>query len=153
MKKIVACALLAIALLGAPYKIGQSVMPLNLSDQHGKAVTVSVMPKTLIMAFEKGTGATVNNFLLASGKEYLKKNNAEFVADISQMPSFVVENFALPKMRKYPHTVLLIRDEEQGLCFPAQEDKITVMKFRDNFLIQIEFVETVAELKATIEKL
>ena len=152
MKKIVACALLAVSLLAAPYKIGQSVSPLSLSDQHGKKVTMKVMPKTLIMAFEKGTGATVNEFLLDSGKEYLKKNNTGFVADISQMPNFITESFALPKMRKYPHTVLLIRDEEQGLRFPIQEDKITVMKFRGNFLTQIEFVETAAELKAAIEK-
>ena len=152
MKKIVACALLAVSLMAAPYKIGQSVSPLVLSDQHGKKLTMKVMPKTLIMAFEKDTGATVNEFLLASGKEYLKKNNAGFVADISQMPNFITETFALPKMRKYPHTVLLIRDEEQGLRFPIQEDKITVMKFRGNFLTRVEFVETAEQLKEAIEK-
>jgi len=152
MKKIVACALLAVSLMAAPYKIGQSVSPLSLVDQKRKKATMKVMPKTLIMAFEKGTGATVNEFLLDSGKEYLKKNNAGFVADISQMPNFITETFALPKMRKYPHTVWLIRDEEQGIRFPIQEDKITVMKFRGNFLTQVEFVETAAELKAAIEK-
>ena len=127
-------------------------MPLNLIDQHGKRSTLKVMPKTLIMAYEKGTGATVNEYLALQGKEYLKKNNAVFVADISQMPNFITETFALPKMRKYPHTVLLIRDEEQGLNFPAQEEKITVMKFRGNFLTKIEFVETAEQLKKAIEQ-
>lgn len=152
MKKVFIFLAVTMALWAAPYKIGQSIMPLNLVDQHGKRSTLKVMPKTLIMAFEKGTGATVNEYLAAQGKEYLKKNNAAFVADISQMPNFITETFALPKMRKYPHTVLLIRDEEQGVNFPYQEDKITIMKFRGNFLTKVEFIETDAELKKAIEQ-
>lgn len=152
MKKMVTFALLAISLMAAPYQIGQSITPLNLIDQHGKRSTLKVMPKTLIMAFEKGTGATVNEYLAVQGKEYLKKNNAAFVADISQMPNFITETFALPKMRKYPHTVLLIRDEEQGVKFPGEEGKITVMKFRGNFLTKVQFVETAEQLKKAIEQ-
>lgn len=152
MKKVVVFALMALSLFGAPYQIGQSVYPLELQDQFGKHIVLKAMPKTLIMAFEKGTAATVNDYLAAQDKGYLKKNNTAFVADISQMPNFITEAFALPKMRKYPHTVLLIRDEEQGLKFPGEEEKITVMKFRGNFLTQVEFVTTAAELKQAIEQ-
>lgn len=152
MKKIIMALLAAAALWAAPYKVGQSVMPLDLNDQFGKRYTLKAMPKTLIMAFEKGTGATVNEYLTVQEKGYLAKNKAAFVADISQMPKFITESFALPKMRKYTHTVLLIQDEEQGLNFPAQEDKITVMKFRGNFLTKIEFISTAPELKKAIEQ-
>ena len=117
-----------------------------------KKHTLKVMPKTVIMAFEKGTGATVNEYLAAQGKGYLAKHKAAFVADISLMPKFITESFALPKMRKYPHTVLLIQDEMVGLKFPGEEEKITVMKFRGNFLTQIRYVTTAAELKAAIEE-
>jgi hypothetical protein len=151
MKKVAAILLIALSLWGAPYKVGQSVMPLDLNDQFGKRYTLKVMPKTLIMAFEKGTGATVNEYLSAQEKGYLAKNKAVFVADISQMPKFITETFALPKMRKYNHTVLLIQDEEQGINFPYQEEKITVMKFRGNFLTKVDFVSTADELKKAIE--
>lgn len=152
MKKVIVLLMIAVSVWAAPYKVGQSVMPLDLSDQHGKRITLKVMPKTLIMAFEKGTGATVNEYLTVQEKGYLVKNKAAFVADISQMPKFITESFALPKMRKYTHTVLLIQDEEQGLNFPAQEEKITVMKFRGNFLTKIEYISTAAELKKAIEQ-
>ena len=152
MKKVLVTLLAAAALWGAPYQVGQSVMPLDLSDQFGKKHAMKSMPKTLIMAFEKGTGATVNDYLAAQGKGYLAQHKAAFVADISLMPNFITESFALPKMRKYPHTVLLIRDEEQGLRFPGEEGKITVMKFRGNFLTKIDFIETAAELKKAIEQ-
>jgi hypothetical protein len=152
MKKVIISLLVAVSIWAAPYKVGQSVMPLDLSDQFGKRVTLKMMPKTLIMAFEKGTGATVNEYLSAQEKGYLAKNKAAFVADISQMPKFITESFALPKMRKYAHTVLLIQDEEQGFDFPYQEDKITVMKFRGNFLTKVEFISTVSELKRAMEQ-
>ncbi|MEW5831880.1 MAG: hypothetical protein AB1763_03475 [Campylobacterota bacterium] len=152
MKRVIITCLAALSLWGAPYKVGQSVMPLDLSDQFGKKHSLKAMPKTLIMAFEKGTGATVNEYLAEQEKGYLAKNRAAFVADISQMPPFITETFALPKMRKYPHTVLLIRDEEQGLRFPGEDGKITIMKFRGNFLTKIDFVESAAELKKAIEQ-
>lgn len=152
MKKVMILLFMAMSLWAAPYKVGQSVMPLDLNDQFGKRYTLKMMPKTLIMAFEKGSGATVNEYLTAQEKGYLAKNKAAFVADISQMPKFITESFALPKMRKYTHTVLLIQDEEQGLNFPYQEDKITVMKFRGNFLTKVEFIETAEQLKKAIEQ-
>ncbi len=152
MKKVIMFALLAMSLYAAPYKLGQSVMPLDLEDQFGKKSTMNVMPKTLIMAFEKGTGATVNEYLTVQEKGYLKKYDAGFVADISHMPNFITKVFALPKMRKYTHTVLLIRDEEQGLRFPAEDGKITVMTFRGNVVTSVEYVITANELKAAIEK-
>jgi hypothetical protein len=55
-------------------------------------------------------------------------------------------------MRHYPHTILLIQDEEEGLKFPYQEEKLTVMKFRDNILISIEFISTAEDVKKAIEQ-
>lgn len=144
--------MIALSVWAVPYKVGQSVSPLKVEDQHGNHVILKTMPKTLIMAYEKGTGATVNEYLNVQDKGYLKQYNAAFVADISQMPNFITTAFALPKMRKYIHTVLLIRDEEQGLRFPAQEERITVMKFRGNLLTEVAFIATTAELKSVIEQ-
>jgi len=152
MKKVIVALLVAVSVWAAPYTVGQSVILPDLNDQFGKRVTLTSMPKTLIMAFEKGTAATVNEYLAVQENGYLSKNKAAFVADISQMPKFIAETFALPKMRHYPHTILLLQDEEEGLKFPYQEEKITVMKFRDNILTAIEFISTAEELKKAIEQ-
>lgn len=152
MKKVIILILIAASVWGIPYKIGQSVVPLDLQDQYGKRATFKVMPKTLILAYEKETAATVNEFLNGQVSGYLKKYNAAFVADISGMPNFITEAFALPKMRKYSHTVLLIRDEEEGLKFPGKEEKITVMKFNGNVVASITYISTAAELQAAIEQ-
>jgi len=110
-----------------------------------------VMPHTLIMAFEKGTGTTVNEYLAAHDKGYLNEHNTAFVADISGMPSFITTSFAIPKMQKYPHTVLLIYDEEFGLKFPGEDEKITIIKFKGNIIQSIDYISTAEELKKAIE--
>lgn len=152
MKHVVVLLVMVLSLLAAPYKAGQSVMPLDLKDQFGKKHTLKVMPHTLLMAFEKGTGATVNEYLAGQDKGYLSAHNAAFVADISGMPSFITNTFAIPKMQKYPHTVLLIYDEEFGLKFPGEEGKITVMKFKGNFLQSINYVSSANEIKQAVEQ-
>ncbi len=153
MKKVIISFLfIAVSMWGASYKVGQSVPPLELKDQFAKQHTLAMMPHTLIMAFEKGTGTTVNEYLAAQDKGYLDGYNAVFVADISGMPSFITQAFAIPKMQKYPHIVLLIDDEEFGLKFPGKEEKITIMKFKGNFLESIDYVSTADELKKAIEQ-
>lgn len=152
MKKTLLLMLMALSIWAAPYKVGQSVPPLDLPDQFGKRTVLKEMPKTLIMAYEKGTSAIVNDFLNGQDGGYLKKYNAAFVADISGMPNFITEAFALPKMRKFPYPVLLIRDEEQGLKFPGEEAKITIMKFSGNVLSGISYVSSPEQLKAAIEQ-
>ncbi|MDD2950784.1 MAG: hypothetical protein PHU29_08350 [Sulfuricurvum sp.] len=153
MKKIIVVLLLiAVSLWGAPYKEGQSVPPLELKDQFGTKHILKVMPHTLIMVFEKGTSSTVNDYLAAQDKGYLNAHNAAFVADISGMPSFITKAFAIPKMQKYPHIVLLIDDEEFGLKFPGKEEKITIMKFKGNTVESIDYVGTADELKKAIEQ-
>lgn len=152
MKKVTVLALMVLSLWAAPYKLGQSVTPLDLNDQFGKHITLKTMPHTLVMAFEKGTSATVNDCLGKQNGAYLSEHKAAYIADISPMPTFIAEAFALPKMRKYPYTVLLIRDEEIGLKFPAQEGKITVLRLEGNVIKAIEYVTTADELKKAIEQ-
>lgn len=150
MKKIVLFALMAMSLCAAGYSVGQVVPPLSLKDQFGHTTQLTTMPKTVIMAFEKATATTVNDYLATQNKGYLAQNNAVFIADISQMPSFIATTFALPKLRTYAHPILLIEDEEQSLAFPAQEGKITVLHFDHNRVSGIDFVSNATELKKGI---
>lgn len=151
MKKIIFLLVIAVSVWGAAYNVGQSIQPLNLKDQFGKIHSLKEMPHTLIMVYEKGTSATVNEYLSLQDKGYLNAHNTAFIADISGMPSFITTAFAIPKMQKYPHIVLLIDDEEFGLKFPGQEEKITVIKLKGNVIQFIDYISTADELKKAIE--
>ena len=152
MKKAVAWLMIASALWSAPYRVGEALPAMALNDQFGKTHTLKEMPKTVIMAFEKGTAAMADELLGKQTAGYLAAHHAVYIADISPMPGFIAEAFALPKMRKYPYTVLLIRDEETGLKFPAADGKVTLLRMEGNVIRSVEYAETADELKAAIEK-
>lgn len=151
MKKVLLFLLITLSMWAASYNVGQTVPPLNFPDQFGKITVFKEMPQTFIFTREKGTSAIVNDFLKTQDGAYLQKYNAVYVADISGMPNFITEVFALPKMRKYPYSVLLIRDESQ-VKFPGEEGKVTVMKLKGNMVTSISYVSIPEQLKAAIEQ-
>jgi len=152
MKKVVIGLVVAMSVWGASYSVGQSLSSLDLPDQFGKHHSIKAMPTLLIIAFEKGTAATVNDCLGKEKSDYLSSHKALYIADISKMPSFIAKVFALPKMEKYPYTVLLIQDEEQGAKFPAKEEKITLIHLEGNTIKKIDYLSSANELKQAIEK-
>jgi hypothetical protein len=152
MKKVFLTLLIAMSVWAVGYKAGDTVPPIDFPDQFGKRAIFNEMPQTLILTYEKGTSATVNDFLATQDGAYLQKHNAVYIADISGMPNFITEVFALPKMRKFAYPVLLIRDEEQGLKFPGEEGKVTVMKLKGNFVSSVTYVSTPEQLKVAIEQ-
>ncbi len=55
------------------------------------------------------------------------------------MPSFISSLIALPKMKKYPFSVMLINDDF-GKQFNQLEDKITVYQLKDHKIKAIRFL-------------
>ncbi len=124
----------------------EPIQAFTLLDQFEKPHTVDSHIKTIIISFEKSTGADMNAFLNAHQPDYLQKHRAVFIANISEMPSLITKLFAMPKMRKYKHTILIINDEENHQ-FAYQEDKITIYKIEDGKVKSIHFVNTSKEVE------
>lgn len=70
---------------------------------------------------------------------FLKNNKAVFIANISGMPSIITKLFALPKMRKYDHEILLIYDEDDKR-FISKEEKSTLYTLKDGVIKSIDFI-------------
>lgn len=127
---------IVIALLGAfavsglasatPLKPGQTFPVFkNTKDQHEKAYPMPKELKHVAVAFTMGVGKSANQALAEKGADYLPAANAVFIANIYGMPG-IGRFFAMPKMRKYPHRIMLA--DAEGLLddFPQKEDKVTV---------------------------
>ena len=117
----------------------------TLPDQFEKIHTVDKSVRTIIVTFEKSTGADMNSFLNEQQPDFLQKHNAVFVANISKMPSLITKLFAMPKMKKYKHTILIINDEENHQ-FLYQKDKITVYTLDKGVVTSIDYVDTVQDV-------
>lgn len=140
IKRIIILVFFTTFLFSSTFEVNKKVDNFSLLDQFDKTHTVNSDIKTIIVSFEKGTGADINEFLNKKPRDFLEKNQAVFIANIAQMPSIITSMFALPKMRKYKHTILLIYDEEDKR-FVQKDDYSTLYKLEDGVIKSISYIK------------
>ncbi len=146
MKLIISFILLITSLFSQGFEKNGKLNHFSLPDQFNKMHTVSDDTQTLIVSFEKDTGKMVNEFLASKESDFLQKHHAVFIANISGMPSIITKLFALPKMRDYKHTILLIYDENDKR-FLQKDELSTVYKIENGVIKDIEFVKDKKDLE------
>jgi hypothetical protein len=142
------CLLLALASpvlnsVGAAeiYKVGDVFETFTTNDQHEKPYTLSPDVRLIVVSYTMGVGKDANRFFEKQPVTLLADHRAVFLSNIYGMPA-VGRFFALPKMRKYPHRILLADAENFLARHPQQEDKLTVFRLDEAARITaIEFVD------------
>lgn len=138
MKHLLLISLLLTGTLFADFNVGDKLPAITLNDQFDKEFTVDAKDTLIIMAFEKDISVVVNDYLKTQPASFLETHNAKYISDISTMPSFITSMFALPKMKKYPFSVMLINDDF-GNQFNRQKGKITIYTLKNNKIQSIDF--------------
>ncbi|WP_221031399.1 hypothetical protein [Actomonas aquatica] len=136
------------------YEVGDKFETIAVKDQHEKDVTVAPGGDTrhLIVSFVMGTGKDANRYFEKQGATWLEKHDAVFLANIYGMPG-IGRMFALPKMKKYPHRILLGDDEHLLDRYPEQKGKLTVFDFNaDGTIAAIRFLDPDDELDQLFAK-
>ena len=151
-KKIVLATLLALGLNAASLNIDSSIVDIKIKDQFDKVHTLNSDVKTILFASDKGTSDMLRDYLLPlSEKEnVLEKNGAVYVADISGMPSLISKFIALPKMKKYPFSILLLDDSNKD-NFVKEDGKIIVYSVVDGKITNIKKISSKEELANIIK--
>jgi hypothetical protein len=109
-----------------PLKVGDAVPVFAAKDQFGKDFKFTPGLHFLLLGFDMAASKSANLKLTDLGAGWLEKHDAAYVLDIHSMPS-IARMFAFPKMRKYPHRIILGDDENLLAPFPRQDGKITVL--------------------------
>ena len=156
MKKVLILMALAITIVSADVlKISSALSSLNkfeYENPQGEKLTIPSNVKTIIISYKKETGKLINKYLISKHPTYFDELNAIFIADINKMPSVITTLFALPKIRKYKHTVYLHYSEEFAKYIPAKDKKITIIKIQNQKVKSISYVSTQSELKKALEE-
>ncbi len=146
-----ATLILAAGLLGstlamaAPYATGQKVEAFQAKDQHENAFTLKPEDvRFLLVTHDMDTGKKANAALDALGKDYLPAKKAVYVANIHGMPG-IGRMFALPKMRKYSHRIILGDDAALIARFPQETGKVTVLQLADGKVKNVKYWEPSGE--------
>lgn len=110
----------------AEYAVGDVLEPFKISDAKGGSFDYQPgFLACLIVSYEMSPGKAVNGYLAAKPADYLETHRAAFIANIHGMPA-IGRFFALPKMEKYPHRILLGDSETLLLRHPVKADRVTV---------------------------
>lgn len=139
MKYLLLISLLFTTGLFADFKVGDRLPNITLQDQFEHEMKVEITDTMVIMAFEKDVSVHVNEFLKTKEGTFLATHHSKYISDISTMPSFITSMFALPKMKKYPFSLMLIEDDF-GMQFNQQDGKITVYTLKKYKIRKIEFL-------------
>ena len=111
-----------------PYAKGSTIKGFQAKDQHEQAYTFDAKStRFLLVSHDMDTGKKANGALTSLGKDYLPGKKAVFIANIHGMPG-IGRMFALPKMKKYSHRIVLGDDAALIAGFPRQQGKVTVLK-------------------------
>ncbi len=156
MKTLFALLTLSFALFAAEtLSVGTHLDTLKhykYENQHKYPMQIPSATRLVIVSFEKDTGALVNDYLDTKKSSYIVDHNAVFIADINRMPSIITTMFALPKMQKYKHPIYLHYEDKFENFMPHKEEKLTLLRIKDEKVESITYISTLDELKAAIEK-
>ncbi len=119
---------------GATYRVGDAFAAFTTKDQHDQSYTYAGGARLVIVAFEMGAGKAANAFFETKPAGFLDEHRAIFISNIHGMPG-IGRMFALPKMKKYPHRILLADAPDFLARYPAQEDQLTVLSLDERGVI------------------
>lgn len=151
-RRLAAFALLALSFACAHaaelYKTGDTLEAFTVKDQHEREFAFKPGPRAVIVSFSMSVGKDANGYFAAQPAGFLDQQNTLFIANIYGMPG-IGRFFALPKMKKYPHRILLGDDEHLLDRYPVQDGKLTVVRLDPAAKITaIEFVDAEKGLPA-----
>ncbi len=135
-----------------PYKIGDTFAAFTVNDQHEKPYTFAPGPKMLLVSHVMSVGKDTNTYLAKQPATYLDDHGAIYLANIYGMPG-VGRFFALPKMKKYPHRILLADDEHLLDRHPQKKNHLTLFRLdAAGKITAIEFIDPEKDLPGAFAK-
>ncbi len=139
MKHLLLTSLLFVNFVFANFKVGDTLPAIILEDQFGQVQKVTSKDTIIIMTFEKDVSIAIADYLKVKPNKFLINQNTKYISDVSSMPSLMMSIFAIPKMKKYKFSIMLIKDE-LGEKFNREDGKITVLYIKARKIKNISFI-------------
>lgn len=125
--------------ISAPYQKGDTLEGFQAKTQHEQAFTLKPSSvRYLLVSHDMDTGKKANAVLTTLGKEKLDAKKVIYVANIHGMPG-IGRMFALPKMKKYSHTIVLGDDATLIARFPEEAGKVTVLTLESGKVVAVSY--------------
>jgi len=110
------------------YSVGSRFEPFSTKDQYEQTYTFQAgETRLIVVSFDMTSGKKANTWLARQPAAFLSSLQAVVINNIYGMPG-IGRMFALPKMKKYPHRILLADADGFLDRYPAVDNKLTVIR-------------------------
>lgn len=131
--------------------LGDSLPVIRLVDQWDKESPIPPQTEKLMFIADMEASKLVVPYLEKKGDAFLAEKKTVLVSDIHRMPGIITRFVALPKMRDYPFTIKLIREEKWGDPYPRTKGKVTLLTLVAGKVTQIDFTDSEQGVQDFIE--
>ncbi|MBK8321584.1 MAG: hypothetical protein IPL06_02325 [Betaproteobacteria bacterium] len=153
---IVRCLLVALAMgfvasaRGEPPAVGAPLPSLELKDQHDKPWRVAPEARLLLFASGRQGSNLVLEVLADQPEGFLASRQAAYLADMSRMPGFVTEAFALPALRAQPFAVGVVLDAKVLADWPRDDAAVQLIGIDGGKVTSLGRAANAPELRAAL---
>lgn len=146
IKKLILLILICISAKASTLKIDDKISSFSLPNQFDKIHTINNEISKIIITFEQDDADLVNDFLSSKNSDFLDKNHAVFIDNISKTSSLIVKMLIIPELRDYDYDILLIHNENSKK-FLEKKNKISVYIIENSKVKNIKYISTKEELE------
>lgn len=129
---------------------GAPLPDMALKDQHDQRLVVDRDTRIVFVATEMAASKMMTKALEALPPTALKERRAVYIADISSMPEPISSIVAMPRMRKLPYSVAVVRHAGHLAHLPRKPGAVTVVKAEGGTVRAVDFAHTTEAISASL---
>jgi hypothetical protein len=148
---IAASWLLASLAWATPLQTGEALPQMLLKDQHEQALAVGADTRIIFFAAEMNASKIMTKALDTLPPTALQDRKAIYIADISSMPEPISSIVAMPRMKKLPYPVAVVRYAKDVARLPRKVGTVTVMSTDGGRMTAVRFAETPEQVSAYLK--
>ncbi|WP_246834237.1 hypothetical protein [Leptospira bourretii] len=131
--------------------LGNSLPEINYTNQWEEPSPIPIDTTKVIFISDMDASKIIHPILEKEGKGYLEGRHAVLISDIHKMPSLISKFVALPKMKSYPYTLRLVREEKIADPFPRTKGSLTLIQLKAGKITKIQISNVETEIRSFLE--
>jgi hypothetical protein len=151
-KLLVLSSLLLVSLAwAAPLQTGEALPQMLLKDQHEQALAIGADTRIIFFAAEMNASKMMTKAPATLPPTALRDRKAIYIADISSMPEPISSIVGMPRMKKLPYTVAVVRYAKDVAHLPRKAGAVTVMSTTGGRMSAVSFAETPEQISTYLK--
>ncbi|MCW7491785.1 hypothetical protein ND861_03875 [Leptospira sp. 2 VSF19] len=134
-----------------PLVVGNPLPEINFTNQWEEPSPIPAETTKVIFIADMDASKIIHPILEKEGKGYLESKQAVLISDIHRMPTLITKFVALPKMKSYPYTLRLVKEEKIADPFPRTKGSLTLIQLKSGKITKIQISNAEAEIRSFLE--